>query len=185
MIELKNVTVRFGSRAVLDRFNARIPFSGTTMISGASGSGKTTLLRVLLGLQRIDSGEICGLFGRKLSAVFQEDRLLPWLTALENVQLVSDHATAQRYLNALGLADALGQKPAQLSGGMKRRVAIARALAYRGEMLLLDEPFTGLDAEAMQTCAEALLAENKPIVLVTHSGAEAELLRASVRVSLE
>ena len=184
MIELKNLTVRFDGRAALNDLCARIPLTGTTGIFGASGSGKTTLLRVLMGLQKPDGGAAEGLAGLQSAVVFQEDRLLPWLTARENVSLVASDAEAERRLAALGLGAALEKKPAELSGGMKRRVAIARALAFGGDLLLLDEPFTGLDDEAKRLCAQALLAENKPIVLVTHSGEEAALLNAQTRIDL-
>ncbi len=184
MIELCDVTVRFGERTVLDRLSAQIPLAGTTVVTGASGSGKTTLLRVLIGLQGLNGGKVAGLDGLKLSVVFQEDRLLPWLTALENVSLVSAPVSARRYLYALGLGDALAQKPPALSGGMRRRVAIARALAYDGDLLLLDEPFAGLDDGAKRICAAVLLDQNKPIVLVTHSLEEAERLHGAVRIDL-
>ena len=184
MIELRDVTVRFHGRTVLDGLSAQIPLAGTTVVTGASGSGKTTLLRVLIGLQELSGGNIAGLDGLKLSVVFQEDRLLPWLTALENVSLVSTPASAHRYLCALGLRDALNQKPAALSGGMRRRVAVARALAYGGDLLLLDEPFTGLDDGAKQMCAAALLEQKRPIVLATHSSEEAERLHGAARIDL-
>ena len=183
-IRLTDAVVCFDGRRVLNGLNARIPFSGTTVVSGPSGCGKTTLLRVLMGLQRLDSGSITGLMGRRLSVVFQEDRLLPWLTALENVALVSDADNAKRYLTALGLGEALMQKPAALSGGMKRRVAIARALAFGGDMLLLDEPFTGLDEAARAQAARILLESGKPLLLVTHSGEEGALLRAETDIPL-
>lgn len=184
MIELSDVTVRFGDHLVLNRLDATIPLTGTTWISGTSGSGKTTLLRVLMGLQRPDSGTVTGLAGRRCAAVFQEDRLLPWLTARENVALVSDAATAKCCLDALGLGDALDQKPAALSGGMKRRVAIARAMAFGGDLLLLDEPFTGLDEAARRICVDALLQEQVPIVLVTHGADEAEQMRCAAQIKL-
>ena len=178
MIELRNLTVRFGNQTVLHDFSADIPLSGTTAISGASGCGKTTLLRVLMGLRKPDAGTVGEMRGLRVSAVFQEDRLLPWMSALENVSLVSDEETAKRHLAALGLSEAMGERPAALSGGMKRRVAIARALAYGGDLLLLDEPFNGLDEAAKRVAAEAILAAGMAVVVVTHSAEEMELLRA-------
>ena len=183
-IRLENVTVRFGERRVLDGLCATIPLVGTTVVTGPSGCGKTTLMRVLMGLQKPDAGIVTGLAGQKLAAVFQEDRLLPWLTALENVALVSNAETAAKTLAALGLGEALSSKPAALSGGMKRRTAIARALAFDGDVLLLDEPFTGLDDTARAVAAQTLLASGKPIVLVTHSAEEATLLHAGTHIGL-
>lgn len=184
MIELQDITVRFGSHAVLDRFSARIPLTGVTAVTGPSGSGKTTLLRVLLGLQKPDSGRITGLDGVRIAPVFQEDRLLPWRTALENVSLVGDRNGGEPYLRRLGLSDALDQKPAALSGGMRRRVAIARALHYRGDLLLLDEPFTGLDEKARRMAAGVLLDAKIPILVVTHDPEELTLLNASTRIEV-
>lgn len=183
-ITLANVSVRFDGRSVIQNRTLSIPLVGTTVISGPSGCGKTTLLRVLMGLQKPDSGSVTGLGNRKLAVVFQEDRLLPWLTARENVAVVSDEAAASAWLGRLGLGDALDQRPATLSGGMKRRVAIARALAYGGDVLLLDEPFTGLDDEAMRLCAGALLSTGVPMVIVTHGAREADLLAAKTRIVL-
>ena len=184
MISLHNVNVSFHGQAVLQDLSATIPTDRNTVIYGASGSGKTTLLRVLLGLQKADSGEITGSGGIRFSPVFQEDRLLPWLSAQENVALVSDMTTAGNLLQKLGLADAMTERPAQLSGGMKRRVAIARALAFRGDVLLLDEPFNGLDASAKAMTAATILEANLPIILVTHSRDEASLLRADTEIML-
>ena len=95
MIELSGVTVRFGARTALSNFSARLPDEGTVALRGASGAGKTTLLRVLAGLLRPDAGTVTGLAGRRIGFVFQEDRLLPWRTALQNVALVSDEARAK------------------------------------------------------------------------------------------
>ena len=113
--------------------------------------------------------------GRKPAVVFHEDRLLPWVSALENAALGSDETRAARALTQLGLGENLCQLPRELSGGMKRRVAIARALAYGGDILFLDEPFTGLDDENKRIAASALLDKKAPILVITHDDAEAEL----------
>ena len=100
---------------------------------------------------------------------------MPWATALENAALGSDEARAKNALERLGLGENLNQLPRELSGGMKRRVAIARALAYGGDILFLDEPFTGLDEENKRIAAQAMLEANMPILIITHDEAEAEL----------
>ena len=184
MIELRDITVRFGSHTVLERFHADIPLEGVTAVTGPSGSGKTTLLRLLLGLQRPDAGTIRGLTGLRVAPVFQEDRLLPWRTALENAALTGDRDAAADYLRRLGLSDALHVKPAALSGGMRRRVAMARALNYRGDLLLLDEPFTGLDEEARRKAAGVLLDTGLPMVVVTHDPEKLTLLGAARRIAV-
>lgn len=184
MIELKNLCVSFGEQSVLRNFCASIPTDRNTAIYGASGSGKTTLLRLLLGLIRPDAGTITGTERSVLSAVFQEDRLLPWLTAAENVALVSDMHTAERLLARLRLNEAMQERPGQLSGGMKRRVAIARALAFPCDLLLMDEPFNGLDTEAKEMTARVILDAKKPVVLVTHNREDAALLAVETVVTL-
>lgn len=179
MIEIRDLTVRFDGKAMLDRFSASLPDEGVVFVRGASGAGKTTLLRALAGLIRPDSGRITGLEGRKIGFVFQEDRLLPWKTALENVAFVCDGENAEKTLSALGLADALTKLPAELSGGMARRVAVARAMCYTNDVLFLDEPFTGLDEESRKTAAAALTGAARLIVLVSHDPDDALLLNAS------
>ncbi|MEN6636098.1 MAG: ATP-binding cassette domain-containing protein, partial [Clostridiaceae bacterium] len=98
-----------------------------------------------------------------------------WASALENAALGSDETRAKDALTLLGLGESMCQLPRELSGGMKRRVAIARALAYGGDILFLDEPFTGLDEENKRIAASALLNQNAPILVITHDDAEAEL----------
>ena len=175
VISVKNLSKNFGGHTVLQNFTAEIPLCGVTVIRGASGAGKTTLFRLLLGLEKPDSGEILGMQGRKPAVVFQEDRLLPWSTALENAALGSHEQRAKAALIRLGLGDNLCLLPRELSGGMKRRVAIARALAYGGDILFLDEPFTGLDEENKRIAANAMREVNIPILVITHDDAEADL----------
>jgi NitT/TauT family transport system ATP-binding protein len=175
VIQIKNISKSYNGHAVLSELNVEIPFCGVTVIRGVSGAGKTTLFRLMLGLERPDAGEIIGLEHYKPAVVFQEDRLLPWTTALENVALGSDKTRADVALSHLGLCENMYQLPRELSGGMKRRVAIARALAFSGDILFLDEPFTGLDEENKRIAANAMLEANIPILVITHDDAEAEL----------
>ena len=149
---------------------------------GPSGCGKTTLLRVALGLQTPGSGRLDNHFLRP-AAVFQETRLLPWRTALENVRLVlSDRAesreTARLWLERLELGEAAERYPAELSGGMQQRVSLARALAFAPDLLILDEPFKGMDEELRRRVTD-LVSRSLPdaaILLATHSEEEAEAL---------
>lgn len=175
IISVKQISKTFGGHFVLQNFSAEIPLCGVTVIRGASGAGKTTLFRLLLGLEKPDAGEIIGTQGRKPAVVFQEDRLLPWATALENAAIGSDETRAKEALTRLGLGDSLCLLPRELSGGMKRRVAIARALAYGGDILFLDEPFTGLDDDNKKIAANAMREANRPILVITHDDAEADL----------
>ena len=173
MIETRDLTVTYDGRAVLRAVDLTVPDGGHIALMGPSGCGKTTLLRVLAGLRAPDGGSVRVSPGR-IACVFQEPRLLPWRTAAENVNAVlSDRAQtmpqALAWLERLELSDARDQYPAALSGGMQQRVAIARALAYDAPMLLLDEPFRGLDA-----------ARAKTLVLATHDAADAAALGCAV-----
>jgi NitT/TauT family transport system ATP-binding protein len=117
--------------------------------------------------------------------VFREDRLLPWRTALENAALFcGSEAHAKEILNALELNDALNKRPDELSGGMRRRAAIARALCYGGDILLLDEPFKGLDDALKLRVAKRMKGAFPLTVLATHDMAEASLLGVTQRVEL-
>ena len=186
VIELRNVTKQFDGETVLDSINLDIYDNEFLTLLGPSGCGKTTLLRVLAGLQAPDAGTVRVEPGR-MACVFQEPRLLPWRTAAENVNAVlSDRAQtmpqALIWLERLELADARDQYPAALSGGMQQRVAIARALAYDAPVLLLDEPFRGLDA-ALRARVTALIADaakDKTLVLATHDAADAAALGCAV-----
>ena len=179
---MEHLCVRYGEQVVLADFSLSLPETGTVALMGPTGCGKTTLLRVLSGLLEPQSGRVCGLAGKRVAVLFQEDRLLPWLSARDNVAAVlekGETARAEQALRDVGLPEnAFGKRPAELSGGMRRRVALARLLAYGGDVWLLDEPFKGLDADSrarvMQTVKRA--GQGKLIVLVTHEKAEAQAL---------
>jgi NitT/TauT family transport system ATP-binding protein len=151
--------------------------TGITCVMAPSGGGKTTLLRILLGLERPDSGTYGGI--ARWAAVFQEDRLLPHLDAMANLRFALgsdlDPARAAALLEALGLDDAEGKPVRDYSGGMRRRLALARALLAPADALALDEPFTGLDRENRDRCLDHVrrLAAEKPVLLVTHDPADA------------
>lgn len=180
-LTFQNVTKRFAEKTVFADFSHTFCLEGITALMGDSGCGKTTLLRLMCGLEKPNTGEIRGIPTR-FTFLFQEDRLLPWSDALENVSLVSDKETAERMLCAVGLQNELHAMPAALSGGMQRRVALARALAHPSELLLLDEPLKGLDADLRAQMVELFKAEsaNRPILFVTHTQEEAELADAQV-----
>lgn len=169
MIKLKNVTVRYEDKTVLDNFSLTLKKKGIVLITGPSGCGKTTLTRLLLGLISPESGSV-DTEGAVISAVFQEDRLLGNLTAKKNVALVSDDKEAEKRLASVGLCDSLNLYPHELSGGMKRRVAIARALSFGGDVLLLDEAFNGINEDLARDILENIAEEYKDrlIIAVTH-----------------
>ena len=179
---LENVSFAYGDTPVLRDVTWHLPDSGVVCLWGASGCGKTTALRLLAGLEKPTSGSVNGV--RRVSMVFQEDRLLPWRTALENVLLTgADVEKAQELLAELGLTVEETQAyPQHLSGGQQRRVALARALAAESDILLLDEPFNGLDEGTWMDVVPLIkkVAETRPVVLVTHIREQIEALKATV-----
>ena len=188
MIQLRNATVRFGEKTVLENFSFTLPDGGVTCLLGPSGCGKTTLARVLAGLTPPGSGTLTGIAPGQTAFVFQEDRLLPWLTARENVAAVLPRANrgeADRFLAAFELSQAGDLLPRELSGGMQRRVALARGFAYGGRLLILDEPFKGLDQDLVRRLYPLVLeaAGTKPVLLITHQPQEAEALGTVLRLS--
>ncbi len=162
------------------------PEGKVSCLFGPSGRGKTTILRLLAGLEQADGGTVDGVGDRRVSVIFQEDRLLPFCTAQMNIAVAAPGSDARLWLEKVELADDAGKFPAQLSGGMCRRVALARALAYDGAVFLMDEPFQGLDREMklrMMALVRTALA-GKTAVLVTHDPEERDFLADTV-LSLE
>ena len=189
-VSLYGVQKSYGVKPVLQDFSLSLPATGTVALLGPSGCGKTTLLRLLAGLEKADGGEIVLPRDTRLSMVFQEDRLLDSLDILGNILVVLDghgEAQKQRARDALarcGLEACAHQYPPQLSGGMRRRVAVARALAYGGSLLLLDEPFKGLDPQTKGMVAhfvfEPTIASRRLTLLVTHDREEAMLFADTI-----
>ena len=181
-IRLERVSFSYGDTVVLQDVTWQLPSCGVVCLWGPSGCGKTTLLRLVAGLEKPQKGTVDGVF--RVAMAFQEDRLLPWLTALQNVTIIgADESVAHKFLQALGLtAEEMQSVPAHLSGGQQRRVALARALAADSDLLLLDEPFNGLDEDTWQNVVPLITAyaERKPVVLVTHIREQAEALGATL-----
>ena len=184
-LKVENLTKRYGGRTVLDGVSFALQ-EGVTCLMAPSGAGKTTLLRLLLGLEKADGGQITGLAGRRISAVFQEDRLLPGLDAEGNLRFVlgadCDEGRAAELLGELGLGDAGGKTVRDYSGGMRRRLSLARALLFPCDILLLDEPFTGLDPENRARASERVRRSGagRIVFVVTHEASDAEALGADI-----
>ncbi len=183
----------------LERFSAEIRAGEIVAIIGGSGCGKSTLLRAVAGLDRATSGTVTldttaiAAPHAKIGVIFQEPRLLPWLRVADNIAFgLSEQppdirrARVTRALARVGLADKTGAWPRELSGGQAQRVAIARALVPQPEVLLLDEPFSALDAFTRRDLQDHLLdlwADMRPtLVLVTHDVDEAVVLADRVLV---
>ena len=184
-ISVKNLCKSFGNRPVFSNFNCVFPLEETTCVMGESGCGKTTLLRIIMGLEKPDAGEIIIPDGMKLSAVFQEDRLISHFSALGNCRLVSPKGSDGRIRKLLidfGLSGSLDMQVKKLSGGMARRVAIARCLSANGNIYIMDEPFKGLDSETKRQVMSVIKRETdgKTLILVTHDPEEAEFMGGKV-----
>lgn len=179
-IVISGLSKAFGKKQVLENFSCTLPAPGLTALMGPSGVGKTTLFRILLGLEKPDSGVIFGMEGKTLSVVFQEDRLFPDLTVLQNAEVAGTNGEA--WLARLGLQSELSAYPQSLSGGMRRRVSIARAICRNGDVFLLDEPFQGLDRERKRDVMEIFrqLKKEKPVLFITHDPEEADFLADQV-----
>ena len=183
----------------LERFSAEIRLGEIVAIIGGSGCGKSTLLRAIAGLDRATTGTVTldetAIAGphAKIGIIFQEPRLLPWLSVADNIGFglseTPSHVRREKVARALarvGLTDKANAWPRELSGGQAQRVAIARALVPQPEVLLLDEPFSALDAFTRRDLQDHLLdlwADTRPtLVLVTHDVDEAVVLADRVLV---
>lgn len=181
-IEILSVKKAYGRKTVLDGYSVTVHGACVTCLMGPSGCGKTTLLRLIAGLETPDAGEIRGADRKRMAVVFQEDRLISHVSALRNVQTVSNADTAARLLNEMGLFENLRVPVKKLSGGMARRVAIARALAADADLILMDEPFKGLDRKTRERVISVVKKEtaSKTLVVVTHDAEEAGLLGGQI-----
>ena len=180
-IELRNIYKSFGDKTVFRNFNLILPNKQINIIMGPSGSGKTTLVNMLCGLLLPDYGKISSSPGHTISVVFQEDRLLEHLSGLKNILYVSknpkiDEGLAWDLLNEAGLAEDAYRRAGNYSGGMKRRLALCRALAADYSLLILDEPFKGLDTELKPKIMNMVKRRNtkKTVLIITHDASEAE-----------
>lgn len=189
-IQITGLCKSYRDKKVLDNLSLTIKAGSITALMAPSGAGKTTLLRILMGLETPDSGTILGLTNQRISAVFQEDRLCDNLSPVSNIRLTAGTHFPRRAitdaLEATGILSCAAQPVRELSGGQRRRVALLRALLAPYDLLLLDEPFKGLDAQTRlqvitytQTALQTAAADSptpKTVLLVTHSTEEATLL---------
>jgi sulfonate transport system ATP-binding protein len=188
VVRLRGLRRSFGEHVVLDGLDLDLAAGEFVALLGRSGSGKTTLLRALAGLDRGVTGEVQT--GGTPAVVFQEPRLLPWRTVLQNVALglrdPDPQARAMRALAEVGLAGREAAWPRQLSGGQRQRVALARALVREPDLMLLDEPFSALDAltrVSAQALVNDLWQRHAPaVLLVTHDVEESLLLADRVLI---
>ena len=186
-VQVKNLNKSYGDNKVLINLNLNFEKNKITVVTGPSGCGKTTLLNIISGIDKPDSGEVI-LKDHSISFIFQEDRLIPDLTVYKNIEFVlkstltvlESKPIIEKYLDLVKLTEAKDKYPEQLSGGMKRRVAVARAFAYRSDLLIMDEPFKGLDEKLKKEIIDEFLRiynlDKRTVILVTHDMDEAVFL---------
>ncbi len=187
-IRLEHISKKFDQKDVLADISMTFTEGRISCIMGASGSGKTTLINILMGIIKPDSGELKGVSDKKIAAVFQEDRLIEHWNALKNVLLVCDRNISENlvntHLNEVGLTGYENKTVKQLSGGMRRRVALVRAMLADSDLLILDEPFKGLDESLRQQVIQYVIrhSTNKTVIVVTHDREDAVLLGAELHI---
>jgi NitT/TauT family transport system ATP-binding protein len=187
-LKVNHLFKSFGNLEILSNVNLSLHSGNIYCLMGPSGSGKTTFFRILLGLLRADSGHIEGLSGVKTAAVFQENCLCEEFTPIENLTMVVAGSSkevrrkAKEALLKLLPEESLSRPVSTLSGGMKRRVAIARALWIPSDMILMDEPFTGLDEDTKRIVIRRIIecSENKLVIISTHQEEDAALLQGTL-----
>lgn len=175
-MRVEHMTAAYEGQTVPDRFSLTWPDEGITLLSGPSGCGKTTFLRCLASLQPCTAQRVE--LPPQPVMLFQEDRLFPWRTAAQHItDVLPKHrlGEAAHWLELVELSGEGGRYPGELSGGMKRRLALARTLACGGGLLLLDEPFTGVDGARMRRLIARIRALGVPVLLSGHEAALADL----------
>lgn len=167
--QLENLNKSYGQKEIIKNLSISLPQYGVVCIMGRSGCGKTTLINMIAeGLKE------------QIAFVFQEDRLLPWLTVEENIDIVTNewkitNKISKKWLEKFELSAVAKKNIQELSGGMKRRIAIARAMAYDKSIIIMDEPFKGLDKETKDIVLKSILMERQKLFLiVTHDEEEAK-----------
>lgn len=194
MIELKNVSKTYDNLQVLKNFNIKFEDNMITCLFGPSGVGKTTIANIVAKLIAVESGSVISLENAVFSYVFQEPRLLEWYCVYDNIDFVLKDVYApekrkiiiNNYIDMVELTDYKDYKPRALSGGMAQRVSLARAFAYPSNVLIMDEPFKGLDMKLKQEMIlsfKKLFNESKRTVLfITHDIDEAILLSDTIYI---
>ena len=187
-LKIRGLYKKFKDKNIFQDFNIDFIDENINCIIGESGIGKSTLLNMISGLENIDSGKIIGVNKDDISYIFQESRLVPWLTVKNNIELfIYDYYTKEnaeseinKIFKLLNISGIENEYPEKLSGGMKQRVNIARALLKPSKMVLMDEPFKSLDYKTkysiMYELSNILKNEKRTVIFVTHDVDEAIFL---------
>ncbi|MGL6105720.1 ABC transporter ATP-binding protein [Romboutsia sp.] len=188
MINIKNINKSYGKNIIFKDFEIDFYENKVNCILGKSGCGKSTLLNIISGIIENDSQEFNGIEKLGISYIFQDDRLIEWLTVEENIKLVvrkhynekKIDKLCDKYLKLVGIIEYKKHYPQMLSGGIRQRVNIARAFIYPSKVIIMDEPFKSIDIKNKQTIMdnfkEILKEENRTVLFVTHDIDEALVL---------
>ncbi|MDW5299985.1 MAG: ABC transporter ATP-binding protein [Sedimentibacter sp.] len=194
MIRLKNVSKKYDELEILKDFNISIEENKITCLFGCSGVGKTTIANIIAGLIPIDKGEITGTEHAVFSYVFQEPRLLEWYNVYDNIDFVlkdiydndKRKKIVSSYIEMVELTDYKLFMPRALSGGMAQRVSLARAFAYPSNILIMDEPFKGLDVKLKKDMIALFLmlwnVSKRTVLFITHDVDEAVTLSNTIHI---
>lgn len=193
IISLTHIKKSYNNAQILHGIDLTIPKGSFTVLVGPSGCGKSTLMKILTGIDKPDSGTVIA--PTDMTMVFQNGSLLPWRTVYDNIALALEtsdlpqpkqHAAILGSISMMGLEKFIGSYPRDLSGGQRQRVGIARALVSNPSVLLLDEPFSALDAETTEALHAELLKlwkdKNLTIVMISHALDEAIELADTIYV---
>jgi len=188
-IIIEKLCKSYGDNHILNSIGFEFEAGKISCLMGESGIGKTTLLKILMGLEKKDSGHVSGIDeNTKISAVFQEERLCDNLTSLGNILMVCDKNISRdvikKHLSLVLLENAALKKVSLLSGGMRQRVAIVRALIVSSDIVLMDEPFKGLDEETKKAVIAYIIDKQhgRTVLVVTHNSEDAKMLSAPICV---
>ena len=193
-ISIKNLNKSYGTEKIFENFNIDFYDDKINCIIGKSGCGKSTLLDIIAGIIDVQSGEISGVSLSDISYIFQEDRLIEWLTVKENLEIALEkyfkdsdlENRIDEVLNLVGIYDKKNKYPNALSGGMRQRVNIARAFGKPSKVILMDEPFKSLDYKLKYAIIDEfknlLDKEKRMVILVTHDLDESIYFRGNIIV---
>lgn len=191
-IVIKGIYKAFGEKDVLVNYSRTFEAGSKTAVVGKSGSGKTTLARLIAGLEVADSGKVEFSADVKLSYLFQEDRLFPWLNVYDNMALGMRGSLEGEEVRAMArnleIEDVLWKMPDELSGGMKHRVALGRTFLANCNLMILDEPFRGLDQELKRRIVDRLwdkVTENKTVLVISHNQEDIDMLGIDESIFVE
>ncbi|MFI3115616.1 MAG: ATP-binding cassette domain-containing protein [Clostridia bacterium] len=182
MIKLEKICKSYGENKVLEDFSFHFKKGEKYYINSASGQGKTTLLRIIMNLEQPDHGNVY--VNGNLSVVFQEDRLIENISVLKNIEFATKNNETLKKIELFGLKGFENAPISSLSGGMKRRVAILRGMLYNHDVLLLDEPFRGLDDEIKNIVIKEIKALKSTVIITTHIKDEIEKMEIINQINL-